>query len=107
MNSRNRFARSVLCIAAYFAAAAVVSSVSIRPSYAADRDWSSGTLGGHGGLPFSARCEGNAYLAGLRVRIGDDMDAISPICGHLLPDGSRDRFCALPRTSRPRQSYRR
>lgn len=37
-------------------------------------------LGGSGGGYFTARCPGNQYLAGVRLRVGDDIDAIQPLC---------------------------
>lgn len=37
-------------------------------------------LGGGGGGYFTARCPGNQYLAGVRLRVGDDVDAIQPLC---------------------------
>ena len=37
-------------------------------------------LGGDGGGQFTARCPQNQYLAGVRLRVGDDVDAILPLC---------------------------
>lgn len=38
------------------------------------------SMGGGGGSPFLARCPQDQYLAGFRLRVGDDIDAIRPIC---------------------------
>jgi hypothetical protein len=37
-------------------------------------------LGGSGGGDFTVRCPANQNLAGVRLRVGDDVDAIQPLC---------------------------
>ena len=37
-------------------------------------------LGGPGGGPFEAHCQGNTVLVGLALRVGDVVDALQPLC---------------------------
>jgi hypothetical protein len=46
-------------------------------------------VGSGGGEPFVGRCSQGRYLAGVNVRVGNDIDSVGPICGRLMPDGSR------------------
>jgi hypothetical protein len=46
-------------------------------------------VGGDGGGAFDIQCPRYAYLAGFRFRIGDDMDAVSPVCAAISESGAR------------------
>lgn len=61
--------------ALFFTAAAAVTA----PSPAA-ADSRVGSIGGRGGIEFSARCEEGEILTGLFYRAGNEFDAIAPIC---------------------------
>ena len=46
-------------------------------------------FGGTGGTPFSAPCAADQQLAGLAVRVGDDVDQVSALCARIGADGRR------------------
>src|SRR5687767_2565575 len=47
-------------------------------------------LGGGGGSAFSRRCPAGEYLHGFELRVGDDVDAIRPVC--FAPAGQGERI---------------
>ncbi len=55
-------------------------------------------LGGSGGGYFTTRCPQDQYLAGVRLRVGDDVDAIQPLCSPYNPVSYQEGN--IPRTSR-------
>ncbi|UIJ44336.1 hypothetical protein LZK98_14840 [Sphingomonas cannabina] len=72
----------------YLKAVAVAAAlVSGTPASAGEADWSSPVVGGRGGTSAALRCPAGSYLAGVVARIGDDMDAIGPICAQALTTG--------------------
>lgn len=52
-------------------------------------------LGGGGGGDFDIQCPRYAYLAGFRVYIGHDMDAVSPVCAAISESGARGPLSPL------------
>ncbi|TWS97550.1 hypothetical protein [Reyranella sp. CPCC 100927] len=56
---------------------------------AAETDWSTDAIGGGGGNRVAARCDPGQYLVGVSGRVGDDMDAIAPICARAPSGGAR------------------
>lgn len=63
-------------------------------------------MGGGGGSPFVARCPQDQHLAGFRLRAGDDIDAIRPICAAYIAETETYTYYFWGQaTQRERQKY--
>lgn len=62
------------------AIAAASACLFVQPASAAD--YRTPAVGGDGGAPFTMRCAQGDYLVGVRVRSGDWVDAIAPLCAN-------------------------
>jgi hypothetical protein len=82
MTMRN-IARTLIAVGALLVAA-----------HAQAEDWRGKAEGGAGGTKFGARCAWNEYLVGARVRMGDLIDAISPIC--IRYPGDQESYNMMP-----------
>ncbi|MGK6320483.1 hypothetical protein [Sphingomonas sp. DT-204] len=72
----------------YLEAVAIIAVLmSGTAAIAGEADWRSSPVGGGGGTPVAVRCPAGSYLVGVQARIGDDMDAIGPICARALTTG--------------------
>lgn len=72
----------------YLKTAAIIFAMLGGTAFAAQEpDWPTPATGGGGGAAASARCPAGTYLIGLQARIGDDIDAIGPICAQPLTTG--------------------
>jgi hypothetical protein len=60
----------------------------------AEPDWASPVVGGKGGDSFVLRCPAGQFLVGLNIRLGDDLDAVAPVCA-APREGGRSELLGL------------
>lgn len=81
--------RGLLCVA-------ISGATSLQ---AAEPDWKVELTGGPGGDPFEAACPAGSFMVGVNARIGDDLDAVQPLCATpptILSTGSPQRLTDAP-----------